>query len=219
MFRNDQIMRAFVSDIISAFKKDPRVIEQKKLAAMNQWGFAARERFDGDSIAMLPFEVFKGKRDKRRIATLTITSPRLKGKFRIYDYIYFGDFGEKATTILEYYDPKLKLTPFSIRPKSKLASVKEIFITPEMLFATTPEFNERYEIITNDQEAIKLDLNEEFLDEVGDVPGWVYEGNANFLITYQQGKRIPSTSITAEYEHFEQTAERLINGVSSNEFV
>jgi len=212
-------MRAFVSDIISAFKKDPRVIEQRKLAGLNQWGFAARERFDGDSIALLPFEIFKGKRDKRRIATLKISSPRLNGRFRIYDYLYFGDFGEKATTVLEYYDPKLRLTPFSIRPKSTLASVKEIFVSPEMLFATTPEFNERYQIVTDDREGIKLDLNEEFLDEVGDVPGWIYEGNSNFFIAYQLRKRIPATLISAEYQRFEEMCERLLNGMSSNELV
>ena len=194
-------------------------MEQKKLARANQWGFAARERFDGDSIALLPFEIFKGKRGKRRIATLKISSPRLKGHFRIYDYLYFGDFGEKATTVLEYYDPKLSLSPFSIRPKGTFTSVKEMFITPEMLFATTPEFNERYQIVTNNRKGIKLDLNEEFLDEVGDVPGWVYEGNSNFLIAYQLRKRIPATVVPSEYLRFEQMCERLLNGMSSNEFV
>ncbi len=152
---------------------------------------------------MSRFELFGGQKDKRLTAVLSFESPGIKGKFRVYDYVNYSQVNmKKITTVFEYSNPKKRFSQFSITPKGSFSRFRELFIVPEMLFATTPEFNRRYEINAEDREMIKIDLNEYFLDYVGDEPNWTYEGYHHYIIGYQPGKVIPVSSIEQEIERF-----------------
>ena len=43
---------------------------------------------------------------------------------------------------------------------------------------------------------------------LGVVPGWTFEGNGDFMIAYQVGKRLVTPDIKSEYERFEHLCER-----------
>ncbi|MEM9921666.1 MAG: hypothetical protein AAF990_26420 [Bacteroidota bacterium] len=208
-----------MDDIISSFRTDPRAVAQRRLARSYAWKFTARQKMDRQVAVLFEFDLFKGKRGKRLLAVVEGTSKQVAGRFRIYDYHYFGDLGKTSTSVLEYCNPELHLSPFGIWPKGLLNTFKEFFISPELLFATTPEFDERYRIDAEDSAAIKLDLNEDFLDEVGDEAGWIYEGRKDCLIAYQPGKLFPIDHTAPLFERFERMCERLVNGHSNAEFV
>ncbi|MEM1322700.1 MAG: hypothetical protein AAGG75_20715 [Bacteroidota bacterium] len=211
-------MQAFIDDIISNFRPDLETTLRKRLAGQRGWGFGTRRRLSSDPLYKV-FELFKGKQGKRLLGVMAMKSKVVEGTFRIYDYLYFGNIKRSRTTVFEFTSKALALSRFSIKPKSTLSSVKELFITSPPLFATTPEFNERYEIHPQDREAIKIDLNEDFLDHVGDFPDWTYEGYENALIAYQPGKSLSVEGLKKEKERFETMCERLINGRSASEFV
>ncbi len=211
-------MKAFFDDIISVFKNNPRIASQRTLAQQNNWSFLARRKWSNDAVMFRKFQLFKGPSGKRLLAVIKMNSSIVAGQFRIYDFVYYGNLGNKTTTVFEYHNPKLKLSPFSIRPKGTLTTLKELFDTTRLLFATTPEFNERYEISATDQEAIKEHLNEDFLDDVGDEAGWIYEGEQDVLIAYQYGKRIPTHDVLSNFKRFERLSERLVNGRRAIDF-
>ncbi len=212
-------MFAFLDDILSHLKTDPRTAAMRQIASHNRWRFMARRKMDRQPVELQAFELFKGKGNKRVLSAISLSTSLVEGRFRCYDYQYYGDFKNRLITIFEYSNPQLKLSPFSIRPKGRFAAVKEIFLTSELLFATSPDFNKRYEIMPQDKAAIKMDLNEEFLDEVGDEAGWTYEGNGHFLLAYQVGKQLAIPEIEPQIKRFTHTCERLINGLSPSDFV
>ena len=196
-------MKAFINDIIHTFKPGPRVLSLQKLAKSNHWHFDARRKLNREPDHLLQFELFKGSRGKRLVGVMNFKTSATKGNFRIYDYVYFGDLSTKSTTVLEYTDSRLKLSPFNIRPKGSLSGVKEMFISSsKLILPTTPEFNQHYVINAQNHQAIKLDLNLNFLDEIGDVPDWTYEGQQDYLIAYQFGKLLPPSVIESELKRF-----------------
>ena len=205
-------MKGFIDDLISSFKTDPRISKQKLLARQNRWRFTSRKRFERDVIALHDFQLFQGKGDKRLKAIIQTTSEKVGGSFRIYDYVYYGELGTKITTVFEYSQHNLALPSLVIRPKGKFNYFKEFFVTPEMFFPTTPSFNKNYEIRTDDKIAIRKSLNVEFLDEIGDVGGWVFEGEANSLLSYQFEKQIPTSAIQKDFNRFAFLCERLVHG-------
>ena len=205
-------MKAFIDDFISNFKTDPRIEKQRLLARQNKWRFSSRRRYDKDVIALHDFQLFTGKADKRLTSIIQAKSDKIKGTFRIFDYIYFGEFGNTKTTVFEYTNTSIDLSSFIIQPKGTFSYLKGFFTSPELLFATTPEFNKFYEINAMDKLAIRKDLNEDFLDELGDEGGWVFEGENNCFISYKYGQEITSSKITKDFKRFTFLCERLLNG-------
>ena len=207
-------MRAFLDDLISSFNTNPRIVEQRQLAKRNRWLFAARRKLETEPEGLKQFRLFQGTRGKRLMAVMVMRSFKLKGVFRVYDYRYFSDFGTRTTTVFEYQNPRLKLSSFSISPKPALSSFKELFVVPELLFATTPDFNKSYQINAANAKATKKDLNEDFLDLIGDEAGWTFEGKGNYLIAYQLHKRVETADIEANLSRFGYICDRLMFGES-----
>ncbi|MEL6866958.1 MAG: hypothetical protein AAFP19_21210 [Bacteroidota bacterium] len=205
-------MNAFLDDLVSRFWTNPRILAYRQLAIQQQWRMKARRKFDKDPVVLMDFELFKGNRGKRMAPILIIPAPQLKGNFRIYDFHYFSDLGKKSTTVFEFHRQDFNLPYFRIFPKGMFSSVKELFVSTQLLFATTPEFNQQYEILAPNASAIKQSLNEDFLDLVGDEAGWTHEGKAEVLIAYQDQKTFEVAAIKDTLIQFEKRCERLING-------
>ena len=212
-------MKAFLDDIIQSFQPDPRVAAFRKLSKEYGLNYSGRQRWSRQHPDLEAFSLFGGKQGKRISAMLSLESDEAQGRFRIYDYNYFGHIGKKTTTVIEYYRARLGLTPFKIYPRGKFSSIKSIFMSEERLFATTPDFDERYYIETKSPEEIKYQLNEGFLDLLGDEPGWTVEGAGDYVIFYQHQQTLPVSDLIDSYSWVEQMCERLINGKSSAEFV
>ncbi len=206
-------MLEFIDDIIGLFRKDPRIDAMHQLARHNKWAFKAREKFATNN-PRRELPLLKSRKGKRMHSIMGMSSSMVEGHFYIYDYVYFGDFGKKMTTVFEYGNAALDLTLFTIRPKSKFDSMKEFFVSPDFLFITTPEFEQRYQIDAADTISLKHDINEDFLDMIGDTEGWTYEGVDQYLIAYQPGIQCPVNEIHRHFNRFEKLAERLINGTS-----
>lgn len=205
-------MQAYIDDFISNFRTNPRVSKQKLLARQNKWRFTTRRRYDKDIIALHDFQLFTGKAGKRLLSIIQVKSDKLKGNFRIFDYIYYSDFGTKNTTVFEYTNSSMDLSSFIIQPKGTFSYLKGFFASPKLLFATTPAFNKFYEISAMDKLAIRKDLNEDFLDELGDEGGWVFEGENNCFISYKYGQEISTSKIKKDFLRFTSLCERLLNG-------
>lgn len=212
-------MKAIIDDFLSPFRADLRITALKKIARDNNWSFTARRKFNKEPIALLPFSLFEGNQEKRLKGIVNAGAILKEGNLRIYDYVYYGSFNNTVTTVFECYHPKFDLTPFAIRPKGRLAAIKDFFVAPENLFLTIPEFNERYEFSTENKEALKIDLNEGFLDLVADEAGWVYEGHDDFLIAYQPNIPLSYQQILPAFQRFQKMSDQLLNGISGHELV
>ncbi|MEL7221508.1 MAG: hypothetical protein AAGJ93_09330, partial [Bacteroidota bacterium] len=118
-------MKGFFDDIKSVFFPAPRVVAMRDVARQEAWGFSFRQRLDQTAEIVQHFSLLKGKRDKRLLGVIRPSSTLVKGRFRMYDYVYFGDYGKKTTTVLEFQNTELDLPAFSIRPKGLLHTFKE----------------------------------------------------------------------------------------------
>ena len=212
-------MKAIFDDILQKFFPSPRLEALRELALYNRWSFVRRTGLDLAPHTFKRLPLFRGQGDKRLVGVLEVQSEIVEGRFRMYDYLYFGSHGRKATTVLEYHSTNLNLSPFQIRPKGAFDSVKAFFRLTEALFGTATLFNQHYQLSAEDVEATKIDLNEAFLDQIGEEEGWMFEGNDDYLIMYRQGKKLEVSDLKWLLEHFERICERLRNGISTNEFV
>ena len=203
-------MRAFLDDFLSGFRNDPRLTDLRQLAKARKWNFTARRKYEKESAQLEHFNLFSGKRGKRLTGIIKVRDKRLIGQFRIYDYVYFSDFGKRTTTVLEFNCPKYRLSGFSVEPKKSFTSFRKRNQMPDLFFATTPEFTKNYQITAARPEEIKIDLNVHFLDFIGDVPGWTYEGKDQVLVGYQAGNTLESNEILSELRRFSQICEQLI---------
>ena len=210
-------MRALIDDIKNVFSSDPRETVLRELATNRGWKFNSRKSLSKREEWTQAFKVFKGSKSKRLVGVIRIPTDEIDSLLRVYDYTYYGDFGKKKTTIMEYHYPGMQLSSFKILPKGALLSFKNMFITEVYSFATTPDFNKRYQLIISDETAIKNDLNEDFLDVAGDVAGWTYEGSGHYLLAYKLGKVIPANSLETDIERFSDMIDKLVYGLGKTE--
>jgi hypothetical protein len=223
-------MRGVIDDIISLFFPSARISAFRSLAKKYGWGFKSRISFKSDPISRYPFNLFQGKKDKRLIGVIVPNNKRV-GQYRIYDYNYFGDFGRRTSTVFEFVKGRsgperrpanekdirqrikesLDLPAFSIQPKGGFRSIKKIFFKKiEPLIPTTPEFREHYTIATHEPMDLRLALPAEFLDEIGDHPGWTFEGREEVLIAYQLGEQMKPEQVEENFAFFEQLCRYLV---------
>lgn len=217
-------MRGVIDDIIGLFFPSARISTLRTLAKHYGWRFKARINFAADPIARYPFQLFQGKKDKRLIGVIMPTN-KMVGQYRIYDYNYFGDFGRNAATVFEFRNgaapsrrkkanPKntdLDLPIFSIQPKGKFSSLKEIFFERiEPIIPTTPEFRMHYTIATNDPAELRQALSPDFLDDIGEAPGWNIEGRDETIIAYQIGQKMTAAEIEKNFAFFEKLCRNLV---------
>lgn len=129
----------------------------------------------------------------------------------MFDLLYF-DFGNKAVTIFEYTNPDLILHSFVIEPKGGV--FKNMFgkATQPIILTTTPEFDEHYQIHTDQSELFKETINVDFLDHIGDHKGWTYEAKDHSIIMYRPGYIVESEDMERQIDRFIKLCHDLVHG-------
>gem|GEM_PF-1810797 len=201
-----------VLDIVDYFfNKDPRIASQRALAKEYRWKFLRRRKFEEDVISLNGFRLFDGKSKKRLKAMISFKHKQLKGGFRVFDFLHF-DFGKRGTTIFEYTNPDLVLHSFMIEPRGGI--LKNMFgksVQP-IILTTTPEFDESYQINTDQPELFKETINVDFLDHIGDHKGWTYEAMDHSIIMYRLGSIVESVDMEREIDRFIKLCDDLVHG-------
>lgn len=206
-------MKDFFQDIFSVFFKDPIIEERRQLARKLSWKFWGKQRIKPNEDQQ-DLDLFKGQKSKPVKGVLQYQLKGIPGVIRVYDLMQKTDFRKRPTTVFEYTQDRMNLTRFAIRPRKKFNAFKGLFTSSDHFFATTPEFDEYYEIASADQTRIKKDLNEDFLDIIGDVPGWIVEGKGHYLYLYQTGKQLNLEELEPQITSFNQLCFQLNFGKS-----
>jgi hypothetical protein len=195
-------MRAVIDDIVSIFRSDPWIEARREIASANNWRFSQRKAFAGEVPEILGFRLFKGKGARRMTAVLEASTSK-GGHFRFYDYLRYNDLKKKKEiTVFEFVHPALNFPAFRIQPRRSLSRIRDMFVTSDLMMPTTPDFNARYAVDTADPGTFKDNVNIEFLDMVGDEPGWKYEGKGRALIAYWPGSSLPPDVFRDQVKRF-----------------
>jgi len=206
-------VRAFIDDYKFLFSSDKRLKDRRRLAKSRGWKYISRRKFKADPIALFDFNLFEGSAEKRLKAITYIGLKKKGSSIRVYDYTYFGDLRQRVTTVFEYYDQTINLPKFNIRPKGSSNAIRNMFGEERMVIRTvTPEFLSNYHINTTDDFKLKESLTEEFLDQIGDHPGWTYEGVSNCIISYRRNVIVENESFIDQINRYIQIIEGLQNG-------
>ena len=205
---------SFLQEIFSSFGSDPRTQERLKLSKKHKWKFKAKMKVNKKDENFKSFSLFNSKGKKRLKGILQFDSGLVDGVFRTYDLVSASGFSNKTTTVFEFRNEKLSVSKFAIVPKKKFKPLKKIFTSSDHFFATSPEFDELYDIQTENNSKIVQDLNEDFLDLIGDKPGWIVEGNGQIIIYYQRNQVFEKETFEKNLVQFVHISERLINGSS-----
>lgn len=195
-------MKAFFDDIYSLFKTNPRTTALRQLARKKGWRFDGRERFTNVNFELQQMDVFQGKGELRLLNILRLKEKN--ARFRFYDFVQYLTYKNKTTSILEFRQKDLQLPHFSIRPKGTFDSFKSFFSTSKKthLLPTTPDFDEKYELIFDDEKAMKNKLPMSFFDEIGDEADWYFEGNKDYIVAYKVGEQTDLKNIERQVQHF-----------------
>lgn len=205
-------MLEFLKDFQNLLRPDARLKQLAVIARENSLKLKSQRSLEKDPISQFGFNLFEGRSGKRLKGILFIPIKGIKGSVRVYDFHYFGDLGTNTTTVFEFYNESFDFSSFSITPKST-SFIKSFFEEADPVIQTaTPEFQESYDVKTNDVFKLKENLTEEFLDKYGDESGWSVEGKDSALIYYKHKELIQSNVLMQRVERFAHLMYDLENG-------
>jgi hypothetical protein len=212
-------MKKFFQKLVDNLFGNPRADALLQLAEEHNWSFSQILYREAEPVMNQGFRLLRyGKTIKLRNG-LTIPGNYSPGKIRIVDCIRQTDKARIRTTILIYQSDQLDLFPFFIRPRNFFHAVGSVFVKPVPLLEGIWNFNKQYVVKTKDRKTTSLDLNEEMLEIIGEEPGWRIEGSRDFVIAYRYGKLLPPPAYEFQIDRFDRMCERLLNGLSSAEYV
>ena len=209
-------MEAFIDDLIDNFRRPERVAEFSQLARQYQFGFIAKEKFVNQPYFLKGFDIFSGKKSKRLKAILHKEESAFTGKVRIYDYVYYGEFKKRTTTIFEVKSSEFDFEKFEIRPKGALNQLQEFFIDKEKPFPEIKEFHSKYEVKTKDSITFESQVGSRFLEDVSQKKGLSIEADADYLLVYYKNQKIPSKEIMYEYDFLLDVIEHILYDYSDD---
>ncbi len=212
-------MKEFFDDLKSSIWKDDRLLGMREIAIQHHFKFVERERFGTQAHSLKRFRLFDGKRGKRLKAVLYRSEVNSSLKTRIYDYIYFGDSKNRVSTVFEFYLPQWTFSDIMLRPKGSLLKLKGLFGKSTLIFPELIDFHRKYHIRARLSENLKYELNEEFLDLLGEQNRIWVEINGSFIIFYFKQKPLKISQIMEEYDFIQDLLEALIHGHSDEEYV
>jgi len=212
-------MREIFDDLKNTIWQDDRILAFRQLAIDEGFEISDRERFGNQAIGLKGFKLFQGKRGKRLKSVLYKTQRNSSLKTRIYDYAYFGDSKTRTTTVIEFFLPQWNFSEMLIRPKSNLQKMKSFLGKQRVLFPEVVDFHKTYHIYAPNEENLKYELNEEFLDLLGGQKKLWMEANRNYILFYIKHKPIPLPQLMETYELSQDLLDALIHGHSSEEYV
>ena len=212
-------MREIFDDLKNTIWQDDRVLAFRQFAADEGFEISDRERFGNQATGLKGFRLFQGKRGKRLKSVLYKIQSNSSLKTRIYDYAYFGDSKTRTTTVIEFFLPQWNFSEMLIRPKSNIQKMKSFFGKKTLLFPEITHFHKIYHIHGPNEENLKYELNEEFLELLGEHKKLWMEANRNFILFYIKHKPIPLPKLMDTYEFSQDLLDTLIHGHSSEEYV
>lgn len=212
-------MKEFFDDLKSSIWKDDRLLGMREIADEHNFKFVERERFGTQAHSLKRFKLFSGKRGKRLKSVLYKSEVKSSLKTRIYDYVYFGDSKNRVSTVFEFYLPQWTFSEMMIRPKGSLQKLKGFFGKPKVIFPDLIDFHKKYQISARLSENLKYELNEEFLDLLGDQKRIWVEINGSFIIFYFKQKPLRVSDIMEQYEYIQDLLDALVHGHSDEEYV
>lgn len=212
-------MREIFDDLKNSIWQDDRVLAFRQFAADEGFKINDRERFGNQATGLKGFRLFQGKRGKRLKSVLYKKQPNSSLKTRIYDYAYFGDSKTRTSTVIEFFLPQWNFSEMLIRPKSNIQKMKSFFGKQTLLFPEITHFHKTYHIQTGNGENLKYELNEEFLDLLGQHKQLWMEANRNFILFYVKHQPISLPQLMDTYEFSQDLLDALIHGHSSEEYV
>jgi hypothetical protein len=193
-------MEGFFDDLIDSFKKNGRVEEMRQIAHANKFRFKDREKFAQQDYLLKSFTIFNGKKDKRLKGIMMKEELAFNADIRIYDYWYFGDFKKRKTTVFEIKCAEFDFPKFEIRTKGLFNKMSDLVLSKEKAFPNATDFHTAYEIVTEDSEALEIELNLQSLNFILDKKDMLVEGDGDYLLVYFLYKQIPAREIMEEYE-------------------
>jgi hypothetical protein len=193
-------MEGFFDDLIDSFKKNGRVEEMRQIAHANKFRFKDREKFAQQDYLLKSFTIFNGKKDKRLKGIMMKEELAFNADIRIYDYWYFGDFKKRKTTVFEIKCAEFDFPKFEIRTKGLFNKMSDLVLSKEKAFPNATDFHTAYEIVTEDSEALEIELNLQSLNFILDKKDMLVEGDGDYLLVYFLYKQIPARGIMEEYE-------------------
>lgn len=216
LFQKILLMEAFLDDLIDNFRRPERVTEFTQLARQYEFGFKVKEKFVNQPYFLKGFDIFKGKKPKRLKAILHKKEPSFSGSIRIYDYVYFGEFKKRTTTIFEIKSSEFDFNKFEIRPKGTLNQLQEFFIDKVRPFPEKKEFHSKYEVKTEDSITFEAEVGSRFLEDIARKKGLHLEADADYLLVYYRNNKIPSKEIMVEYDFVLDMIEHILYDYSDD---
>jgi len=117
------------------------------------------------------------------------------------------------------FDSSFSLPMFEIRPKGAVSKMKEFFVEDDRIFPQITEFHTQYEIISEEINELRFELNHDVLELIAKHPGLSIEGEGHYLLLYRQNKLVEPQYFFSYYEMLVKLIDTLITGQSDEGFV
>ena len=211
-------MEGFFDDLKDQFVPNSRVNDMQQVAKEERFNFRRKENFADQDYLLKSFQVFKGKKSKRLKGILRKKENELDAVIRMYDYIYWGDFKTKKTTIFEIDCPDLELPKFFIYPKGIINQVSSFFANKEKVFPDKIDFHTKFNIETSSKKELEEAIGKKLIQHLPLFPNISLEGEGDYLLIYFLGKQIPTPELMDNYDNVIDMLDMILND-NSNEFV
>lgn len=122
----------------------------------------------------------------------------------VFDYKYTISTGKSSRTFKQTVffveSKKLGLPEFWMEPETFFQKIGNLLGMQDIDFASYPQFSTQYQLKGDDEEFIRMSLNDHFLKFFTIEPGWTLEGINFYMLFYRFDWLLDTTSIAKLYQ-------------------
>jgi len=208
----------FLEDARDNIFGNERQTDLRKIA--DRYGLHFKKRIDYKdlNLEIRSFPLFRKGKRKRFSNILSRPEEELNGTLQIFDCYKEDNLGDKATTTVLIYSPKLDFEEFFIRPKRTTEKISGFFFQNERGLHLHPDFSKAFTVETTDTEAVYFYLTEHLMELLTAFPNSSLKVKCGYLMYYEKGKMQKTEEILAFADRATEIARTLIYD-KSNELV
>jgi len=207
-------MIEFLEDIGDLIFGNKRLDALKYFASSKQ--FQIRKKVNPQKLPLnvQQMEFFDGKKRKSIKGFLFKKDLEFNSFSQIFDYYYYGDYGNSTTTIFLFDSDFLDLPSFIIKPKGGLGKLGSLFSSSEWSNVSS-EFDKAFSVESNDLNFMRMAITIQFAEVMLRMKNFTVEGKGSNLALYKKNSKVDIVDMDNVYDDGRDLLDIIINDHSA----
>lgn len=207
-------MIEFLEDIGDIIFGNKRLDALKHFATSKQFQIRKKANPQKLPLNVQKMEFFDGKKRKSIKGYLFKNDLEFKSFSQIFDYYYYGDYGNTSTTIFLFDCDFLELPSFIVKPKGGLGKLGSLFSSSEWSNVSS-DFDKAFSVESNDLNFMRMAITIQFAEVMLRMKNYTVEGSGSHLVIYKRNTKVDIVDMDNVYDDGRDLLDIIINDHSA----